>query len=451
MRNFTPILGLLLLLRCGASASDTRCEQGALGIEPGLRRGEGVEIAGVLVGSPADVAGVRQGDVILQIGGRKIRYACELPALLFNLDCAPVRVVLARQGSTTEMTVTPAEQIPLYEKSCADGNMTACYRRASFDRNSRLMEEACERGSPDACADHGYALMSAGSADAPKILERGCNRGSGAACAHLGYLYATGTIVRRDDLRSMEFYTLGCNAGDARGCYNKGLMHDQGRGAASSATSAAPAYEQACDAGVSAACTNVGYLYERGKGVMRDLTRAADLFGRGCEGSPCEPANLRGCVNLGDAYRDGIGVPKDPARAAEIFLQACESSVQPEDTEGEANRIHACVLRGALELTGLGVTMDVERGLARSLDGCNRADAYGCFNVAAIHAHREDFSRAATYYQKACDGGDAEGCYELGVLHDEAKGVDFDPDRTAALFAQACKGGFEKACAARRW
>ena len=89
---------------------------------------------------------------------------------------------------------------------------------------------------------------------------------------------------------------------------------------------------------------------------------------------------------------------------------------------------------------------NIESGLARSLDGCNRGDAYGCFNVAAMHASREDFAAAASFYRKACDGGDAEGCYELGLLYDEAKGVPFDYDRSKALFAKACKGGFAKAC-----
>jgi TPR repeat protein len=441
---------MIFAFGCGLAKNDSPCTKGALGIEPGAMSPSGVPIAAVVEGGPADAAGLREGDVLVQVGARRVTWSCELDALLFGRDCAPVRVVVTREGQTIEKTLTPVEQTSLYDKACDGGDATACFRLATFeadpDRARELYQAACERGSMDACAQYGYLLMSAESRDAVKVLEDGCDRRSGAACTHLAYLYAVGKIVAKDDLRSLEFYTRGCSFGDARGCYNQGLMRDQGRGFAMSATSAAPAYEQACNEGISTACTNLGYLYERGKGVRKDAVRAAGFYRRGCDGSPCERANLVGCVNLGDAYRDGIGVEKNPTMAAEIFRKACESKPDPQDSEEEKSRIHACVLLGALEIHGLGVPEDVEGGLARSLDGCNHGDAYGCFNVAAMRAFREDFTGAATFYDKACDGGDAEGCYELGKLYDEAKGVAFDHEMKTVLFARACKGGFEKAC-----
>jgi TPR repeat protein len=441
---------ILFAASCRLAPTDTSCTNGALGIEPGAMSPAGIAIAGVLESSPAAAAGFREGDVLQQVGDRRVEWGCQVDALLFHRDCAPVRVVVTRDGATIEKTLTPVDRSSFYEKACDGGNATACFRRATFeseaDRAQELYKSACEKGSQDACAQYGYLLMSANSRDAVQILADACDRQSGAACTHLAYLYAVGKIVERDDLRSLEFYTRGCSSGDANGCYNQGLMRDQGRGFATSAASAAPAYEQACNEGVSKACTNLGFLYENGKGVRRDLVRATGFYRRGCEGSPCEGSNVRGCVNLGDAYRDGIGVEKNPTLAAETFRKACESKVDPQDEETEEARIHACVLLGALEMHGLGVPEDVEGGLDRSVDGCNRGDAYGCFNAGAMRAYREDFSGAATFYDKACNGGDAEGCYELGKLYDEAKGVAFDQEMKAALFARACKGGFLAAC-----
>ena len=440
---------MLVAFGCRSAPDDATCTKGALGIEPGAMTPAGVKIAAVLAGSPADAAGLHEGDLLQEVGDKRVEWLCLVDALLFDRDCQPVRVVVTRDGQTIEKTLTPVDQDSFYEKACEGGNATACYRLATFDSHSdrtfELSEEACKNGSADACAQHGYLLMSNDSPDAVKVLEDGCDRRSGAACTHLAYLYAVGKIVERDDLRSLEFYTRGCSFGDANGCYNQGLMRDQGRGFAMSAASAAPAYEQACNEGVSKACTNLGYLYENGKGVRKDPVRATGFYRRGCEGSPCEGSNLRGCVNLGDAYRDGIGVEKNPALAAETFRKACETKVDPQD-EAEEARLRACVLLGAMEMNGLGVPVNAEAGLARSLDGCNRGDAYGCFNIAVMRANGEDFAGAAVYYDKACNGGDAEGCYELGLLYDEAKGVAFDHEMKTALFARACKGGFDKAC-----
>lgn len=403
--------------------------------------GGGVAIAEVLPRGPADLAGIRRGDLLLDVGGREVRYACQVPALVFHRDCAPVKVVVRREGALLEKTIAPAEQASLYERGCAGEDPTACFRAAWLSGSS--YEDACRRGSAEACAAYGYVLMNGRNAEAVEVLERACDRGSGAGCSHLAYLYSTGSLVPKNDIRALDFYTRGCSHGDARGCYSMGVLHDQGRGASVSASRAAAAYEQACAAGVSMACTDVGFLYERGLGTMKDPVRAAEMFRRGCDGSPCEAPNIRGCVNLGNAYRDGIGVAKDPARAAEIFRATCERTVQADE---EKSRLRACVLLGALEISGLGVPENIESGLARSSDGCARGDAFGCFNVAAIHASREDFVRAAELYRKSCEGGDAEACFELGVLHDEAKGVPFDPARRAALFRRACEGGFGAAC-----
>ncbi|HEV7238816.1 MAG TPA: PDZ domain-containing protein [Thermoanaerobaculia bacterium] len=442
MRRFVFVAALLAL---GCAARDRSCEKSALGIEGGAKQGEGVLIAEVLPRGPADLAGIRRGDLLLSIGGRKVRYACEVPALVFQRDCSPVSVIVSRDGARIEKTITPAEQESLYRSACEAQDPTACFRLAWFA--DATYEDACDRGSGEACAAYGYVLMEARDAEAVDVLERACDRGSGAGCTHLGYLYVTGSIVPKNDIRALDFYTRGCSYGDARGCYNVGTLHDRGKGTSVSATRAMAAYEQACAAGMSMACTDAGVLYERGLGTMKDAARAAEMYRRGCEGSPCEPSNVVGCMNLGRAYRDGIGLTKDPARAAEIFRTVCEQKVEADDEE---TKVRACVLLGAFQISGLGVAKDVKAGLARSEDGCTRGDALGCFNVAANHAWSEDFTSAAKYYAKACEGEDAESCYELGVLYDEAKGVPYDPVRSAALIRRACDGGFAKACSERR-
>ena len=97
-------------------------------------------------------------------------------------------------------------------------------------------------------------------------------------------------------------------------------------------------------------------------------------------------------------------------------------------------------------MDGVGVARNVESGLARSLDGCTRGDAVGCFNAAGHYAWRNDFTRAVDLYTKACNAKDGEACYELGVLYDEGDHVAFDATRSADFFRRACTLGFARAC-----
>jgi TPR repeat protein len=374
------VFAALVMLRCGVSPADAPCAQSSLGIEAA-----GVKISRVLPGGPAEIAGLQEGDVLLQIGDERIEYACEVERLAVNRECTPVRVVIERDGATVEKTLAPAQQ--------------------------------------------------ADAAPAPESTENACNAGNGAACATLA-------SQSPDATRALELYTRACNLGHARGCYSMGISYDTGRGTVTNNARAAYGYEQACDAGVSMACTDLGFLLERGRGVMADRKRAAELFRRGCEGSPCEPPNLRGCVNLGDAYRDGIGVEQDYARAAQIFRATCDSPIRAE----EEARVRACVLFAALQFDGEGVPEDEEAALRTSKDGCEQGDAFGCFNVAAILASREEYELAADFYRRSCEGDDAEACYQLGLLHEEGNGAPFDFARAGELFRKACRAGFAKAC-----
>jgi TPR repeat protein len=156
--------------------------------------------------------------------------------------------------------------------------------------------------------------------------------------------------------------------------------------------------------GSSPACTNLGYLHEKGTGVKKDAARAVALYQRGCDGTACQPSNLNGCVNVGRAYRDGIGVEKDAARSASFFRQACDREPGPDDPGAAENRSRACSLLGALYLAGDGVAKDPERGRQLSELGCERGDAFGCFNAAVTAT---DPSAAASFLAKACEAGAA--------------------------------------------
>jgi TPR repeat protein len=391
----------------------------------------------------------------VKIGEKAIRFDCDVDQAAYNRSCDPVGVVFERGGSEVDVTITPVDQRAFLTKACIDGQPSACFRDAwlQWDRsrpNPDLFATACNGGSGEACAYQGLQLSddSATAGQAVPVLEKACELRSGSGCATLGYLYATGKAVAKDDRKATTLYRKSCELGDAQGCYNAGLMLDAGRGVREDAAKAAADYEKACDLGSSTGCTNLGFLYERGRGVKEDRAKALALYQRGCDGSSCSPSNLGGCVNVGRSYRDGIGVAKDEAKAAEVFREACERKGGDGDPHAGGNGARACSLLGGLYMAGEGIPKDAEHGRDFSIQGCDRGDAFGCFNAAVgyLSGPDEDPAKAASYYDRACKLGDGESCHELAVAYQKGNGVERSSGMATALEKQACELGFAASC-----
>jgi S1-C subfamily serine protease len=69
---------------------------------------QGVKLSGARGGSPADKAGVKGGDIIVEFAGQKIAniydYTYALDAVKIGV---PVKVIVMRDGKKVELTVTP--------------------------------------------------------------------------------------------------------------------------------------------------------------------------------------------------------------------------------------------------------------------------------------------------------------------------------------------------------
>ncbi len=439
----------------------TRALQKKLGLP---KDAKGAIVAQVFPGGPAEAAGIRANDVVEGVGGGRVTNDCDFARVGYGRACEPVAVTVRRGGKALDLTLAPVDEGPFFDRGCLGGDLDACFRRAwlvwSRDHGDAhaldLLESACRAGSAEACAYEGLVLTGNAErgSEAVAAVERSCELRSGAGCAHLAFLYATGKIAERDDKRAAVLYEKSCDFGDAQGCYNAGLMADEGRGVPKDAARAAAKYDEGCDLGSSTACTNLGFLYENGRGVHKDAARAVTLYQRGCDGSTCQPSNLAGCVNVGRDYRDGIGVEKDETRAAGIFREACDRKVNTDDIHSAENGSRACSLLGGLYLAGDGIAKDLAQGRELSEAGCDRGDAFGCFNAAVVYGGGDgvdaDPARAAHFLERACTAGDGEGCHDLAVAYAKGNGVSRDPRRSQELDRRACELGFTAACAKKK-
>ena len=70
---------------------------------------DGVLLAGVREGSPAERGGLKAGDVIVEFGGRRVRNVQEYTFALRDAQPGvPVKVVVLRGGQRVELEVIPA-------------------------------------------------------------------------------------------------------------------------------------------------------------------------------------------------------------------------------------------------------------------------------------------------------------------------------------------------------
>jgi serine protease Do len=105
----------------GALMSEGRVRRAYLGIAGGPRplpprarrlfdRRIGVEVVEVVSGSPADRGGVREGDLIVEVDGRRVESAADLQQMMVaEMIGTTVRAKVWRAGNELELTIVPEE------------------------------------------------------------------------------------------------------------------------------------------------------------------------------------------------------------------------------------------------------------------------------------------------------------------------------------------------------
>ena len=80
----------------------------------------------------------------------------------------------------------------------------------------------------------------------------------------------------------------------------------------------------------------------------------------------------------------------------------------------------------------------------------NQGIAEAQFNLGLIYDNgegvRQDYSKAAQWYEKAANQGIAEAQFNLGLKYNNGEGVRQDKATAKELFSKACYNGYQEGC-----
>ena len=276
-------------------------------------------------------------------------------------------------------------------------------------------------------------------AEAAALLQRACDAGLGVACTNLAQRIDLGTAPGAETLDPLALRQRGCEGGDARACILAGYAMTIAEPPAND--SAIRNFARACDLGEGDGCYRLGLVLRDRTDAAPDWQRAQQTFDRACD-----DGNDDSCYEfaVGLAYGDDRagtnGTESDPQAAAALFDRLCT-----------ARYAGACVDLGYLYAEGLGVPLDMARGIEFSARACAMGHGMGCNNLAVHLEQGEGVARnlpqAARYYDQGCSAGAGIACFNLAPILDAGDLGTPQPARARALYRKACDLGEADACA----
>jgi hypothetical protein len=194
-------------------------------------------------------------------------------------------------------------------------------------------------------------------------------------------------------------------------------------------------YDRACAKKSSSACSYKTWYNSTTGG---DLAKARAFFKSRC------PSDPQSCLVVGWSYTldsNGQLNPTDAAKAYKYFQTACTKKLYAA----------ACTAMGELHLYGMGVPKSYKSALARTKEGCQAKDPYGCYLSGMMYEKGWGTSinveKAAGLYKKACRQDVPHACVQLAVLQENGNGVPQNADMAAKTFGKMCEEvGFSTAC-----
>lgn len=260
----------------------------------GVSRQPAVYIIDASPGGPAAEAGLRFGDVILEVGGTAVASTEQLATSVRNMS----------PGTSTDLTVYRV------------GRDGAAYLEA--------LRDLANRGSTPVMIfiSRLYALgigVRRDLAEAVSWYRKAADAGSTNGMLLLGDALATGSGTIKDLTEARKWIKQAADAGNAAAFWRLGCMLRDGEGMDKDPLEAISLFKKAAEASYTPAMVAIGFMFEGGGGIEADHLQAVYWYKRAADSGDAE-----GMAVLGSKYYAGRGVEKNYATAANWYTQAAK-------------------------------------------------------------------------------------------------------------------------------
>jgi hypothetical protein len=292
-----------------------------------------MQILIIMPGSAADKAGLRKGDILLEVAGRDIPDGEAFDNLSSRHKIGEaVEVVVLRDGVKHRTTVvlqrrpTLVEIMAMIQKQAEAGDALACfqlgneYLLGSLPKNpteaAKWFRKAADLGNPDGLNNLG-ALYHRGEGvprdekESFRCIHKAAELGSPRAQAAIGSAYELGNdLVEKDLTEALRWYRLAAAQGEPNAQDGLGWMYVNGQGVAKDHAAGMKWFRLAAEQNLPAAQYHLFLGYTDGVWVAKDEAEALRWLEKAVDQGYARAQN-----NLAALYAEGKGLVRDDAKA----------------------------------------------------------------------------------------------------------------------------------------
>ena len=370
----------------------------------GLTGTKGASVTQIVGGSPAEIAGVQPGDVIVKLEGINVEDERDLTR----------RIMDSPSGRDVSLEIWRV------------GNGLGDFLRWLKDRAEGGDESAIKS------LAEAYSLAVTGVGDASEAVRayrRAADIGDGAAMYQLGVAYLYGSGVGKDESEALRWYRKAGELNEPNALNNLGYFHEAGWGMAKDEAEAVRLYRKSADLGNTDAMVNLSVMLLNGRGAAKDEQQAISLL-RQANGRN----HARSYYVLASVYEQGLGVGKDLSLALDNYRKAAE-----------LGHTDAFINVGFMYERGMGVAKNEVEAVNYYRKAADLNNAFGMTNLGMMlengRGTKKDVNQAVELYRKAAGLNHSTAMVALGWLYENGKGVKRDNAEAARLYRQAAELG----------